>query len=156
MLDADGLLAFTGQLESLAAAPKPLILTPHHGELAHLIGVERQEIDANPVETAKNVAKRLNCVLVLKGAPTVVATPDGFAYINPTGNPGMATAGSGDVLAGIIGALLAQGLQPVDAALCASICTAWRVNLAAEEFTQHAMIATDIIECLPEAWKQIL
>ncbi len=155
VLDADGLIAFTGKLEELAASPQPLILTPHHGELAHLIGMERQEIDANPIAAAKNVAKRLRCIMVLKGAPTVIATPEGIAYINPTGNPGMATAGSGDVLAGVIGALLAQGVSPIDAALCGVYMHGLAGDIAEAQFSTHGMIATDIIECLPDAWNAL-
>jgi len=154
VLDADGIGAYTEHLDEIIKAPHPLILTPHYGELARLVGMDRIEIEKNPIETAKNVARRLKCVLVLKGAPTVIGSPDGVVFVNTTGNPGMATAGSGDVLSGIIGALLAQGCAPLDAAICGVYLHGIAGDLAALAFTQHAMIATDIINFIPDVFKQ--
>jgi NAD(P)H-hydrate epimerase len=155
VLDADGIAAFAGHTDELKNVATPLVLTPHYGELANLIGMERALIERDPVETARNVARRLGCVLVLKGAPTVIAIPDGTVYINATGNPGMATAGSGDVLAGMIGALLAQNVVAADAAICGVYLHGLAGDCAAEKFTQHAMIATDIIASIPKAYKAL-
>ncbi|HZV13245.1 MAG TPA: NAD(P)H-hydrate dehydratase [Candidatus Kapabacteria bacterium] len=155
VLDADGIAAFIDHLDELKNATAPVILTPHYGELSKLIGMERAAIECDPAETAKNVARRLGCVLVLKGAPTVIAIPDGTVYINATGNPGMATAGSGDVLAGMIGALLAQNVVAVDAALCGVYMHGLAGDNAAEKYTRHAMIATDIIASIPKAYKEM-
>ncbi len=95
------------------------VLTPHLGEMSRLTGVAPAELETRRMDACREWAMKWGCVLVLKGAPTVIAGPDGRATVNPTGNPGMATAGMGDVLTGIVAALLAQGLAPYDAARAA-------------------------------------
>ena len=110
MIDADALNAFAGEPEALRAAA-PRILTPHPGEAARLLGSSTPAIQSDRAAAARALAARANAVVVLKGARTVVAAPDGALSINPTGGPGLAAGGSGDVLAGALGALLARGLS---------------------------------------------
>lgn len=116
VLDADGLNAFAGSADRLRRPKFPLVLTPHLGEAARLFGADKGEVARRRIEFAAEAARDLGLVMVLKGAPTVVAGPDGRAFINPTGNAGLATAGSGDVLTGIIAGLIAQGVPPLAAA----------------------------------------
>jgi NAD(P)H-hydrate epimerase len=115
VVDADGLNAFAGEPEALRSAA-PRVLTPHPGEMGRLLGTSSAEVQADRVAAARALARRSGAVTVLKGARTLVAQPDGELLVNPTGGPGLATGGTGDVLAGVIGALLAQGLAPHDAA----------------------------------------
>src|SRR5262249_16748605 len=114
VLDADGLNAVHGDLDLLRQARARLLLTPHPGEMARLLRGSTAEIQADRVAAVRSLAGATHAVAVLKGARTLIALPDGTVYVNPTGNPGMATAGTGDVLSGVCGALLAQGLAPVD------------------------------------------
>jgi hydroxyethylthiazole kinase-like uncharacterized protein yjeF len=116
VLDADGVNAFAGCADRLRRPGFPLIITPHVGEAARLFGVDKAEIARERIEFASEKARELGVVLVLKGAPTIVAGPDGRTVINPTGNECLATAGSGDVLTGIIAGLVAQGIPPLTAA----------------------------------------
>jgi NAD(P)H-hydrate epimerase len=128
VLDADGLNAFAGKTELLAAARRrsPLVMTPHLGELSRLTGFAPAALEDARLDLARRFAEEWGVVLVMKGAPTVVASPTGAASVNPTGNPGMATIGMGDVLTGVISAFLAQGLAPYDAARAESTFTASR------------------------------
>ena len=145
VLDADGLAAFTHQHDALRTAPMPVVITPHAGELAMLMGLDRSEVLRDPVASARHAAATLQVIVVLKGGPTVIATPAGIAYVNPTGNAGMATAGSGDVLAGMIGALLAQRCSPLDAALCAVYLHGRAGDIAARMLTEAGVVAGDIV-----------
>lgn len=149
VLDADGLNAFEGKPEFGAHAGRPLVLTPHLGEMSRLSGEAPQALESRRIEAASECAARWNAVLVLKGAPTVTAAPDGTATLNPTGNPGMATAGTGDVLAGMIGAFLAQGLAPYDAARLAVFVHGAAGDRAALERGVLSLAASDLIEALP-------
>src|SRR5262249_10180271 len=103
VIDASGLNAFAGHIDELKAH----VITPHPGELARLIGRDAKSINANRLESVREAARRMKCVVVLKGHQTLIAEPDGHVNVNPTGNPGMASGGIGDVLGGIIAALLA-------------------------------------------------
>ncbi len=155
VLDADGLNAFAppdGDLaEMLRAAPAPRVLTPHLGEMARLTGEMPSSLETRRIDAAREWAARWKCVLVLKGAPTVIANERGQACVNPTGNPGMATAGMGDVLTGTIAALLAQKLQPYDAARFAVFLHGLAGDLAAREVGPIGMTAGDVVERLPRA-----
>lgn len=151
VLDADGLNAFEGRAGDLAAARAPRVLTPHPGELARLVGEPVAALEARRVDVAIECARRFGAVLVMKGAPTVTASPDGRAEINATGNPGMATAGMGDVLTGAIAALLAQGLEPFDAARLAVHAHGLAGDLAAAELGPIGLAAGDVAERLPRA-----
>ncbi len=151
VVDADGLNALARKPEILARKTGRLVLTPHPGELARLTGQSREAILSDPVETARAWAQRWGEVLVLKGAPTVVACPSGVVYINSTGNAGMATAGSGDVLTGLITGLLAQGLAPEQAAVAGVYLHGLAGDLARDELGERGMIAGDIMRHVPAA-----
>jgi NAD(P)H-hydrate epimerase len=152
VVDADGL-----NLLALLSRQKPLkrdnwILTPHPAEAARLLGCEVTDIQKDRVLSATTIAERLGACVVLKGCGTIVADPSGQYAICPLGNPGMATAGSGDVLTGIIVALLGQGLSCFDAARAGVLAHARAGDLAAEKVGEIALIAGDIIDCLPGVW----
>ena len=127
------------------------VMTPHLGEMSRLTGLDTAALEAGRIDRAREWAERWQSVLVLKGAPTVVAAPDGKAMVNPTGNPGMATAGSGDVLTGIIAALIAQGVQVLDAAQLGVYVHGMAGDLAALERGQMSLIASDLIDATPRA-----
>ena len=153
VVDADALNALAADPAALARrGESPRVLTPHVGEMARLTGLDTANIEARRIDLACEFAERWLAVVVLKGAPTVVASPDGLATVNPTGNPGMATAGSGDVLTGVIAALLAQGLTPYAAACLGVFAHGMAGDLAAVEHGQLGMIAGDVAEMLPQAW----
>lgn len=157
VIDADGLNALAGHLRLLSALAHPLsavrILTPHPGEFSRLTGKSAAYVQKNRETLAKSFASDYNTVLVLKGYRTVVAAPDKKIYVNSTGNPGMATAGSGDVLTGMIAALLGQGLSAFEAAKLGVYLHGLAGDLAAKEKTQGGLIASDIIAKIPEAIK---
>lgn len=150
VIDADGLNALVRHLDIL---PRAAILTPHPGEFSRLIGKPIEYIQKNREKLAKSFASYYNIVLVLKGHRTIVAARGKKIYVNSTGNPGMATAGSGDVLTGIIAALLGQGLSAFEAAKTGVYLHGLAGDLAAKEKTQAGMIASDIIDKIPEAIK---
>ena len=159
VLDADGLTAFAPPQGDLAAALRdargPRVLTPHLGEMARLTGEMPSTLEARRIDAAREWAKRWGCVLVLKGAPTVVAAPDGRVSVNPTGNAGMATAGMGDVLTGVTAALLAQHLAPYDAARLAVFAHGLAGDMAASEVGPVGLVAGDVAERLPRALRTV-
>ncbi len=150
VVDADGLnlLAGYGDIRR-----DDWILTPHPAEAARLLGCGVADIQRNRVAAAQNIARRYGASVVLKGCGTVVAAPSGAYGICPLGNPGMATAGSGDVLTGVIAAMLCQGLSCFDAAKAGVIAHAWAGDLAATELGQLALIAGDITAQLNSVWR---
>ncbi|MDQ3265121.1 MAG: NAD(P)H-hydrate dehydratase [Myxococcota bacterium] len=152
VLDADALNAIGSDLALLDNTLAPLVLTPHPGEMARLLGRSTQEIQTDRLGAARALSVGQGVVTVLKGARTVIAAPDGTAWINPTGNPGMASAGMGDALSGMIGALLAQGLAPLDAALAATYAHGLAGDLAARRTGQLGLIASELIASLGEVW----
>ncbi len=151
VLDADALQAFAGDPGAMGAARAPRVLTPHLGEMARLTRESAAALEARRVDAAIEYAARWNVIVVLKGAPTVTAAPDGRAEINATGNPGMASAGMGDVLTGAITALLAQGLAPFDAARLAVHAHGLAGDLAATELGPIGLAAGDVAARLPQA-----
>jgi NAD(P)H-hydrate epimerase len=152
VVDADALNALAAEPDGLERrGPAARILTPHVGEMARLTGLGADEIESARIDVARRYAARWRCVLVLKGAPTVIATPEGDATVNPTGNPGLATAGSGDVLTGVIAALVAQRLAPADAAVLGAYIHGLAGDLAAAERGALGMVAGDVAEMLPQA-----
>ncbi len=152
VIDADALKIVAEKPEVLK--DKESIITPHPGEMSVLTGKSIQQIQAKREETALEFAKRFNTVVVLKGYRTVVS--DGTkTYINLTGNPGMATGGSGDVLSGIIGSLVIQGFSLWDSAVIGTYLHGLAGDIAAKQIGEYSLIATDIIEFLPEAIKMI-
>lgn len=152
VIDADGLYA----LAAAGIMPTQAVLTPHSGEMARLLGITPAEVENDRLIAVRQAAARFNAVVVLKGHRTLVSAPDGRCYVNSSGNPGMATGGSGDVLAGIIGAWLAQGMDLFRAAAFGVYLHGLAGDLAAQELTEYAMSATDIISFLPAAYKQLL
>lgn len=154
ILDADGINAVTPHILTEEARSAPLILTPHPGEMARLLGMTTAEVQAHRQEVACRLAAQTGAVVVLKGHHTLVASPDGTVMENPTGNSGMATGGSGDVLAGIVGSLVAQGLPPYEAAVCGVYLHGAAGDLAAAKYSQHGMLPTDLIEELGSLFLQ--
>jgi NAD(P)H-hydrate epimerase len=152
VLDADGINAFAKDNTILKENSAPLIITPHVGELSRIVGTPIDDLQADRKGWAKKAAQMFNCVCVLKGAPTFVADPDGMVCLNSTGNAGMASGGTGDVLTGIIVALLGQGLSPMDAACCGVYLHGMAGDLAADELGQTSMAAADMIDCLPDVF----
>ncbi|MBN1480352.1 NAD(P)H-hydrate dehydratase [candidate division KSB1 bacterium] len=150
VLDADALNACVGHDTVLRRYRGDLIITPHPGELARLTGRSTLEIVTNPVDIARQYAKEWQCTLVLKGGPTVTALADGRVYINPTGNAGMATAGAGDVLSGMIAALIGQGINAEGAAIAAVYLHGLAGDLAAAQ-NSIGLIAGDILRKIPKA-----
>ncbi|UCE79544.1 MAG: NAD(P)H-hydrate dehydratase [Nitrospiraceae bacterium] len=175
VIDADGLNSLSRGITALKKAKAPVILTPHPGEMARLImqlpefsrktsestktGAAqrgaRKEIESDRIGMVRSFSKIMGVCVVLKGAPTVVAESDGSVYINTTGNPGMATAGSGDVLTGMIAAILGQGLSPCSAAILGPYLHGLAGDFAAAEFGMHSLIASDITAMLPKAFSSL-
>jgi len=155
VLDADALNNLIGQQEAIRRAAGKIILTPHPGELSRLTGANKAAIAVNPVAIARQTAEELGQVLVLKGAPTVVASPTGEVFINSTGNAGMATGGSGDVLTGIIAGLAGQNLDPLRAALLGVYLHGLAGDLARDHLGEWSMLAGDIMEHLHLAMQQL-
>ena len=148
VLDADGLNAAAQLLAAGKAFPHPageLIVTPHPGEMARLTGLSAAQINADREETARTYAQKWNAVVVLKGSRTVVAAPDGRVRVNPTGNPGLARGGSGDVLSGMTAALLACGLPAFEAAACAVYLHGAAADRAAAVLGEYGMLPHDIL-----------
>ena len=124
----------------------PLVLTPHPGEMARLLGCSIEQVQDNRLETARRFAEEQQVILVLKGSKTVVAAPGQTLLVNTTGNPGMATGGSGDVLAGMIASFIAQGMEPYRAAMCVVHLHGLAGDAAAHRISQHAMLPSDLLE----------
>ncbi|MCS6860251.1 MAG: NAD(P)H-hydrate dehydratase [Abditibacteriales bacterium] len=167
VIDADGILAFAGERrEELQKANAPLVLTPHPGEMAALLATRIEEVERDRIATAQQAANECHAVVVLKGARSIVAAPtspspllgkegQGEVYVNPTGNAGMATGGSGDVLTGLIAALIAQGLDALRAAVVGTYLHGLAGDLAAVEKGQASLIAGDLNEFLPAAFQRV-
>jgi len=151
VLDADGINALAGQADLLAGAGSPVILTPHPGELSRLLGIPRDEALRRRIPLVQETASRLNVILVLKMARTVIASPAGDVVIVPTGNPGMASGGTGDVLTGLLAGLLGQGVSPGLSAQAGTFIHGLAGDLAAERLGQEAMLAGDLLEEVPKA-----
>ena len=157
VLDADGLNAFVGHTEELQGNGRAIILTPHPGEMARLVGRDISYVVENRLEVARNFALAQKAYVVLKGFRTLIATPDGSLYVNPTGNPGMATGGVGDILTGMIAGILAQEhLGDFVERLCLAVYLHGLAgDLAAEELGEECLVATDVLRFLPQAWKAL-
>lgn len=155
VLDADALNALAGATEVLKKVRIPVVITPHPGEMARLLGTTASEVQERRLAAAGGAADAWQVTVLLKGARTVVAAPDGTVYINPTGNPGMASGGSGDVLTGTVAALLAQGLEPARAAAAGAYLHGLAGDLAAGEKGQRGLVAGDILDTLPKAGRML-
>lgn len=152
LLDADGLNALAEHIEILKHVSAEVVLTPHPGEMARLCGLSVQEIQADREAVAAEFAKRWGVTLLLKGRETVIASPRGEVHRNPTGNHGMATGGMGDVLSGVIGSLLGQGLNGYHAAVLGAFLHGLAGDIAARELGAFGMIAGDVLRRLPRAF----
>lgn len=149
VIDADGLNALAGKLDSLRKGSNHFILTPHPGEMARMLGTSVQEVENDRMETARGFAQRYGVTLVLKGARSLVASQGGDVFINPTGNPGMASGGMGDVLTGMIGGFLAQGLPPLDAAKMGVFLHGLTGDYVARRKGERGLAAMDLVEETP-------
>lgn len=146
VIDADGINALKGGIDIIEKSKAPIVLTPHPGEMARLCSLTVGEVEENRAQIAEDFAVRHGCVLVLKGANTIVAAPSGEVYFNMTGNPGMSTGGSGDALAGITLSLLAQGFSAKDAAKAAVYLHGEAGDRAAARHGERGMLPSDLIE----------
>ena len=155
VLDADGLNCIGQAPGALSEAKAPLVLTPHPGEMARLLDTSVEEVQRDREEAANALARSCACVVILKGSGTLVADASGQCWVNPTGNSGMATGGTGDVLAGLLGGLIAQGMDPCAAGRLAVYLHGLAGDLAARDHTQRGMIARDVIAALPAAWREL-
>jgi hydroxyethylthiazole kinase-like uncharacterized protein yjeF len=176
VIDADGINSIKGEVEVFSKTKAPIILTPHPGEMARLLSqksrkfppstppakrrqggttIKIQDIEKDRINIATSFAKKTGTYLVLKGVPTIIAIPDGKAFINSTGNPGMATGGTGDVLTGMISGFLSQTMNPLNACILGVFMHGLAGDIAASEKGQHTMIATDIIDKISAAFYSI-
>ena len=155
VVDADALNAFEGMAGKLNGRGRTLVITPHPGEMSRLTGLSIAEIQANRLEVARKFAREHELIVVLKGHRTLITAPDGTVWVNPTGNPGMATGGTGDVLTGMVAGLVAQ--HPKDAFLATALAVylhGLAGDLAAEALGENSLVATDLIRFLPAAFAQ--
>ena len=155
LIDADGLNNLAADMSRLREARVPPVLTPHPGEMGRLTGMDAAEVNADRIGVARAFAAENACYVVLKGARTVMAAPGGLVSINPTGNPGMATGGMGDVLSGIVAGFLAQGLAPEDAMRLGVYLHGRAGDRVAEERGMAGLIASDLVDELPPTLKEL-
>jgi len=152
LIDADGLAALGARPELLAERTAPTVITPHEGELGRLLGVPAADVAALRLDSARSAASRSDATVVLKGEATIVADPSGAVYVVPTGNPGLATPGTGDVLSGVIAAQLAKGLGATDAACLGAFLHGLAADIAAgDAFGTEGLVAGDLLTYLPAA-----
>ena len=155
VLDADGLNAFEHHTEELQGKGRLLVITPHPGEMARLAGCSTAEVQADRLGTARKFAADHNLIVVLKGHRTLVVQPDGEAWANTTGNPGMSTGGTGDILTGMVAALLAQNPNDAFLAVLAAVhLHGLSGDVMRETIGEHSLVATDLLRGLPEAFKR--
>ena len=153
VIDADGLNAFEGAADTLHGRGRTVVITPHPGEMARLTGLSIPQIQANRLEVARNFARKQDLIVVLKGHRTLIAAPDGAVWVNPTGNPGMATGGTGDVLTGIIAGLIAQHPRnALQATALAVYLHGLAGDLASATMGESSLVATDLVRFLPQAF----
>jgi NAD(P)H-hydrate epimerase len=154
VVDADGLNAFEGCAERLSGKTRPLVLTPHPGEMARLAGSTVEDVLSRKLEIARSFAREHNAVVVLKMHRTVIAHPDGSAWVNTTGNPGMATGGTGDILTGMIAGFIAQYPADISRAVAAAVFLHGLAgDMAKGSLGEHSLIATDLLRYLPDAFR---
>ena len=156
VIDADGINNLKGHVSLLPRAKVPLVLTPHPGEFARLTGLKTESVNADRVGVSRKFATDKKVVLVLKGASTVVAAPDGRVFVNPTGNSGLAKGGTGDVLTGLIAGLMAQGMSPLDAACTGVFLHGLAADIAVQSLTEYCLAAGDLPRFLPQAFAAVI
>ncbi len=149
VLDADGLFLLAPHLDGLRELSGRIVLTPHPGELSHLIDRPADQIDAKRIEVTRAFAAKHGVVLLLKGRPTAIGTPDGEVYLNSTGNTGLATGGSGDVLTGLVAGFLAGGARPADAAVLGAYVHGASADSLARNTAERSILPSDLIDALP-------
>jgi hydroxyethylthiazole kinase-like uncharacterized protein yjeF len=153
VLDADGLNAFEGQTNGLSGKGRVLVITPHPGEMARLAGCSTADVQKDRLAVARQFAREHELIVVLKGNRTLVVQPDGEAWVNTTGNPGMSTGGTGDILTGMVAAMVAQNPKDVLLAVCAAVhLHGLAGDVMRESVGEHSMVATDLLRGLPEAF----
>ncbi len=156
VVDADGLNAFEGVAEKLSGRGRTVVITPHPGEMMRLTGLMIAEIQSNRIEVARKFAREHELIVVLKGHRTLIAAPDGNVWVNPTGNPGMATGGTGDILTGMVAGLIAQHPQhALEATTLAVYLHGLAGDVASESLGENSMVATDLVRFLPKAFAQM-
>ena len=156
VLDADGLNAFEGTAQKLDGKGRVLVITPHPGEMARLTGLSIQQVQQDRVGISRTFAREHSVIVVLKGHRTLVAQPDGQVWVNTTGNPGMATGGTGDVLTGMVAGMIAQNTQrPREAVTGAVYLHGLAGDIACETMGEQSLVATDLIKALPEAFRRV-
>jgi NAD(P)H-hydrate epimerase len=156
VLDADGLNAFEGKTGELNGRQRTLVLTPHPGEMARLTGLSTAAIQRDRLNVARSFAREHELILVLKGDRTIVAKADGEAWVNTTGNPGMSTGGTGDILTGMVAGMLAQNpRREFEAVLAAVYLHGLAGDIARDSMGEHSLVATDLVKTLPKAFRRV-
>ena len=156
IIDADAVNALAQSPETISQLKTNAILTPHPKEMSRVTGIEISKIVEKRIAVARKFARDHSVTIVLKGAATIISQPNGLTTINPTGNPGMATAGSGDILSGIIASLVAQGFSSPKAAIAGTYLHGLSGDIFAQGESQTSLIAGDLFRTLPETMKRIL
>jgi len=156
VLDADGLNAFEGQADKLNGKGRSLVITPHPGEMARLIGSNPAAVQRDRINVARSFAREHDLIVVLKGHHTLIAMPNGAVWVNTTGNPGMATGGTGDILTGMIAGFMAQNTGRTTEAVTAAVYLHGLAgDVARERLGEHSLVATDLLRTLPEAFRRV-
>jgi NAD(P)H-hydrate epimerase len=155
VIDADAINSLAGHADILKKTKAQVIITPHPGELSRLINITADEINRDRIVIARKISQQYNIIVALKGANTVIAEPEGNVYTNNTGNPGMASGGTGDVLTGMIAGLICQKVSPINAAIAGVFMHGLAGDIAAKEKGEASLIAGDMIKKIPEAWKSV-
>jgi hydroxyethylthiazole kinase-like uncharacterized protein yjeF len=155
VVDADGLNAFEGRTNELKGKGRTIVITPHPGEMARLAGCTIAQVQSTRLEVARNFAREHELTVVLKGHRTLVVEADGEAWVNTTGNPGMSTGGTGDILTGMVAGMIAQHAKQVFVAVLAAVHLHGRAgDVMRERVGEHSLVATDLLEGLPEAFRR--
>ena len=156
VLDADGLNAFEGRSAELNGKAGSIVITPHPGEMARLLGDTVAAVQRDRINVARTFAREYELIVVLKGHRTLIAQPDGTVWVNTTGNPGMATGGTGDILTGMVAGLIAQNPERIAEAVIAAVhLHGVAGDVARESMGEYSLIATDLVKALPEAFRRI-
>ena len=156
VLDADGLNAFEGRASELNGKGRSLVITPHPGEMARLAGSTVVAVQRDRINVARTFAREHELIVVLKGHRTLIAQPDGTIWVNTTGNPGMATGGTGDILTGMVAGLIAQNPQRIVEAVIAAVhLHGLAGDVARKSMGEHSLVATDLVKALPEAFRLV-
>jgi NAD(P)H-hydrate epimerase len=156
VLDADGLNAFDGRSEELNGEVGPIVITPHPGEMARLTNSTVAAVQRDRINVARTFAHKHELIVVLKGHRTLIAQPDGTVWVNTTGNPGMATGGTGDILTGMVAGLIAQNPERIVEAVIAAVhLHGLAGDVARESMGEHSLVATDLVKALPEVFRHV-